>query len=162
MVEWDQEEAAVVLRMHGAQRSILLLALARKGMTGKVAAGMVAGQDVNARDTNKQTPLHLAASRGHAKVVGKQWAREGGGDGAGQGAYSCQKRVQHDGPGVRVREGPLGGDGDSQAANTRAREPARTASAAGRRRAWSATRRARLPRAKHTRRSSKCGTKDRE
>jgi hypothetical protein len=71
VVEWDQEEAAAVLRMHGAQRSIFLLSLAREGMTDEVAAGMVAGQDVNASERNKQTPLHLAASRGHAKVVGK-------------------------------------------------------------------------------------------
>ena len=52
-------------------------------MTDEVAASMVAGQDFNACDTNKQTPLHLAASRGHAKVVGKQRTREGGGARAG-------------------------------------------------------------------------------
>jgi ankyrin repeat protein len=44
----DQEAAAAVLRAHGAQVSLFFAA--EKGMTDEVAAGIAAGQDVNARD----------------------------------------------------------------------------------------------------------------
>ncbi len=47
-VENKKEEAAAVLRAHGARHSLKFAA--RKGMTDEVAAGIVAGQDVNACD----------------------------------------------------------------------------------------------------------------
>jgi hypothetical protein len=43
-----KEEAAAVLRAHGARHSLHFAA--QKGMTDEVAAGIGAGQDVNARD----------------------------------------------------------------------------------------------------------------
>ncbi len=43
----EKEEAAAVLRAHGALH--LLHFAAQKGMTDEVAAGIAAGQDVNAR-----------------------------------------------------------------------------------------------------------------
>ena len=43
-----KEEAAAVLRAHGALHSLHFAA--EKGMTDEVAAGIAAGQDVNARD----------------------------------------------------------------------------------------------------------------
>jgi hypothetical protein len=49
--EWeenDHEEAATVLRAHGAQVSLFFAA--EKGMTDEIAACIAAGQDVNARD----------------------------------------------------------------------------------------------------------------
>jgi hypothetical protein len=48
-VEKSKEEAAAVLRAHGALHSLHFAA--QKGMTDEVAAGIAAGQDVNARDT---------------------------------------------------------------------------------------------------------------
>jgi ankyrin repeat protein len=47
-LENDQEEAAAVLRAHGAQVSLFFAA--EKGMTDEIAARIAAGQDVNARD----------------------------------------------------------------------------------------------------------------
>jgi len=47
-VENEKEEAAAVLRAHGALHSLHFAA--EKGMTDEVAAGIAAGQDVNARD----------------------------------------------------------------------------------------------------------------
>jgi hypothetical protein len=47
-VENKKEEAAAVLRAHGALHSLHFAA--EKGMTDEVAAGIAAGQDVNARD----------------------------------------------------------------------------------------------------------------
>jgi hypothetical protein len=47
-VEWRKEEAAAVLRAHGALHSLHFAA--KKGMTDEVAARIAAGQDVNARD----------------------------------------------------------------------------------------------------------------
>jgi hypothetical protein len=47
-VEYKKEEAAAVLRAHGALHSLHFAA--QKGMTDEVAAGIAAGQDVNARD----------------------------------------------------------------------------------------------------------------
>jgi hypothetical protein len=44
----DKEEAAAVLRAHGAQVSLFFAA--EKGMTDEVVARIAAGQDVNARD----------------------------------------------------------------------------------------------------------------
>ena len=43
-----KEEAAAVLRAHGALHSLHFAA--EEGMTDEVAAGIAAGQDVNARD----------------------------------------------------------------------------------------------------------------
>ena len=43
-----KEEAAAVLRAHGARHSLHFAA--QEGMTDEVAAGIAAGQDVNARD----------------------------------------------------------------------------------------------------------------
>jgi hypothetical protein len=45
----EKEEAAAVLRAHGALHSLHFAA--QKGMTAEVAAGIAAGQDVNAQDT---------------------------------------------------------------------------------------------------------------
>ena len=47
-LENDEEEAAAVLRAHGAQVSLLFAA--EKGMTDEIEAHIAAGQDVNARD----------------------------------------------------------------------------------------------------------------
>ena len=47
-VENKKEEAAAVLRAHGALHSLHFAA--EEGMTDEVAAGIAAGQDVNARD----------------------------------------------------------------------------------------------------------------
>ena len=47
-VEYGKEEAAAVLRAHGALHSLHVAAI--KGVTDEVAAGIAAGQDVNARD----------------------------------------------------------------------------------------------------------------
>ncbi len=47
-LENDHEEAAAVLRAHGAQVSLFFAA--EKGMTDEIAACIAAGQDVNARD----------------------------------------------------------------------------------------------------------------
>jgi hypothetical protein len=43
-----KEEAAAVLRAHGALHSLLFAA--QEGMSNEVAAGIAAGQDVDARD----------------------------------------------------------------------------------------------------------------
>jgi hypothetical protein len=43
-----KKEAAAVLRAHGALHSLLFAA--QEGMSNEVAAGIVAGLDVNARD----------------------------------------------------------------------------------------------------------------
>ena len=48
-VENEKEEAAAVLRAHGALHSLHFAA--KKGMADELAAGIAAGQDVNARDT---------------------------------------------------------------------------------------------------------------
>jgi hypothetical protein len=47
-VENKKEEAAAVLRAHGALHSLHFAA--KEGMTDEVAARIAAGQDVNARD----------------------------------------------------------------------------------------------------------------
>jgi hypothetical protein len=47
-VENKKEEAAAVLRAHGALHSLLFAV--DKGMTDEVAAGIAAGLDLNARD----------------------------------------------------------------------------------------------------------------
>ncbi len=47
-LENNKEEAAAVLRAHGAQVSLFFAA--EKGMTDEVAARIAAGKDVNARD----------------------------------------------------------------------------------------------------------------
>ena len=48
-VDNDHEEAAAVLRTHGAHLSLLIAA--KKGMMDEVATGIAAGQDVNACDS---------------------------------------------------------------------------------------------------------------
>ncbi len=48
-VENEKEEAAAVLRAHGALHSLLVAA--ERGMTDEVAACIAAGQDVNVRDS---------------------------------------------------------------------------------------------------------------
>ena len=50
------EEAAAVLRTHGARHSLLFAA--DKGMTDEVAACIAAGQDINACDDCDSTALH--------------------------------------------------------------------------------------------------------
>ncbi len=50
-VENEKEEAAAVLRAHGALHSLHFAA--EKGMTDEVAARIAAGQDVNARHTHR-------------------------------------------------------------------------------------------------------------
>jgi hypothetical protein len=47
-VREEKEEAAAVLRAHGARHSLHFAA--REGMTDEVAARIAAGQDVDARD----------------------------------------------------------------------------------------------------------------
>jgi hypothetical protein len=47
-VDNEEEEAAAVLRAHGARHSLHFAS--REGMTDEVAARIAAGQDVNARD----------------------------------------------------------------------------------------------------------------
>ncbi len=47
-VKYEKEEAAAVLRAHGARHSLHFAA--EEGMTDEVAAGIAAGQDVNARN----------------------------------------------------------------------------------------------------------------
>ena len=47
-VEYKREEAAAVLRAHGALHSLHFAA--EKGLTDEVAAGIAAGLDINARD----------------------------------------------------------------------------------------------------------------
>ena len=47
-VYYKREEAAAVLRAHGALHSLHFAA--QKGLTAEVAAGIAAGQDLNARD----------------------------------------------------------------------------------------------------------------
>ncbi len=47
-VETKKEEAAAVLRAHGALHSLHFAA--EKGLTDEVAAGIAAGLDINARD----------------------------------------------------------------------------------------------------------------
>ena len=47
-VDYEEEEAAAVLRAHGARHSLHFAA--EEGMTDEVATGIAAGQDVNACD----------------------------------------------------------------------------------------------------------------
>ena len=62
--EW-KEEAAAVLRAHGALHSLHFAA--QEGMTDQVAPGIATGQDVNARDTCECTPLDLAVENCYHK-----------------------------------------------------------------------------------------------
>ena len=63
----DQDEAAAVLREHGAQ--VCLCFAAEKGMTEEIAACIAAGQDVNARDKEMRTALDLALANGHEETA---------------------------------------------------------------------------------------------
>ncbi len=79
-LENDQEEAAAVLREHGAQ--VFLFFAAEKGMTDEVAARIAAGQDMNACNEEGRTALDLALEndqeeaaallRSHNALEGKQ------------------------------------------------------------------------------------------
>jgi ankyrin repeat protein len=74
----DQEEAAAVLRAHGAQVSLFFAA--EKGMTDEIAAHIAAGQDVNACNTDGRTPLDLALAKNQeeaASLLRSQNAVEG-------------------------------------------------------------------------------------
>ncbi len=66
-VVYNREEAAAVLRAHGAQHSLLFAA--GKGMTDYISAGIAAGA-VNAMDKwTGGTALHAAARHGHSATV---------------------------------------------------------------------------------------------
>jgi ankyrin repeat protein len=54
-VDKDNKKAATVLSTHDTQHSLLFAA--QKGMTDKVAAAIAAGQDINAYNSNMETPL---------------------------------------------------------------------------------------------------------
>ena len=62
-----KEEAAAVLRAHGALHSFH--GAAKEGMTDEVAARIAAGQDVNALNKSRMTALHCAAWNGHVGVA---------------------------------------------------------------------------------------------
>ncbi len=83
-----QEEAAAVLRAHGALHSLHFAA--QKGMTDEVAAGIAAGQDVNARDQHGRVALELAANYEKGEVVGMLI---GAGMAAGQDVNACLGRA---------------------------------------------------------------------
>jgi ankyrin repeat protein len=59
--EWAVSRGTAVMRAHGALHSLHFAA--GKGMTDEVAAGIAAGQDVNARDQSLITPLDLAVGK---------------------------------------------------------------------------------------------------
>jgi hypothetical protein len=63
----DKEEAAAVLRAHGAQVSLLFAA--EKGMTDEIAARIAAGQDVNACNEEGRTALDLALAKDHEEAA---------------------------------------------------------------------------------------------
>jgi ankyrin repeat protein len=63
----DQEEAAAVLRAHGAQLSLFFAA--EKGMTDEIAAQIAAGQDVNACNSDGRTPLDLALEKNQEEAA---------------------------------------------------------------------------------------------
>jgi hypothetical protein len=66
-LENDQEEAAAVLREHGAQVSLFFAA--EKGMTDEIAARIAAGQDVNACNEEGRTALDLALAEYHEEAA---------------------------------------------------------------------------------------------
>ena len=61
------EQCAAVLREHGGRHSLLYVAA--EGMLEEIAAGIAAGDDVNARDGEQRTPLHLSAEKGHSAAL---------------------------------------------------------------------------------------------
>ena len=63
----DKEEAAAVLRAHGAQVSLFFAA--EKGMTDEIAARIAAGQDVNACNEAGRTALDLALANDHHEAA---------------------------------------------------------------------------------------------
>ncbi len=63
----DKEEAAAVLRAHGAQVSLFFAA--EKGMTDEVAARIAAGQDVNACNKEGRTALDVALAEDHEEAA---------------------------------------------------------------------------------------------
>ncbi len=66
-LENDQEEAAAVLREHGAQVSLFFAA--EKGITDEIAARIAAGQDVNACNEEGRTALDLALAEDHEEAA---------------------------------------------------------------------------------------------
>jgi ankyrin repeat protein len=66
-VDNDQEEAAAVLRAHGAELSLFFAA--EKGMTDEIAAHIAAGQDVKACNEDGRTPLDLALANNQEEAV---------------------------------------------------------------------------------------------
>jgi hypothetical protein len=63
----DKEEAAAVLRAHGAQVSLFFAA--EKGMADEIAARIAAGQDVNACNEEGRTALDLALAKDHEEAA---------------------------------------------------------------------------------------------
>jgi hypothetical protein len=63
----DKEEAAAVLRAHGAQVSLFFAA--EKGMADEIAAHIAAGQDVNACNQVGRSALDLALANDHAEAA---------------------------------------------------------------------------------------------
>jgi ankyrin repeat protein len=66
-VDNDQEEAAAVLRAHGAELSLFFAA--EKGMTDEIVAHIAAGQDVKACNEDGRTALDLALENNQEEVV---------------------------------------------------------------------------------------------
>jgi hypothetical protein len=66
-LENDQEEAAAVLRAHGAQVSLSFTA--ERGLMDEIAACIAAGQDVNAFNQEGHTALDLALANDHHQAA---------------------------------------------------------------------------------------------
>ena len=64
-----KKECAAVLREHGGQHSLLYAAASMRSIGGALAARIAAGDDVNARNKDQRTPLHVAAMYGTSDAV---------------------------------------------------------------------------------------------